>query len=150
MTTTKTAAPSKKRRLRPMDPARVFGREIRFRRTTLEAGTGEAWVPVYIGNKEGHGFLGYYEARPTLEEATQATEAGTTCTGHTVIGYANIRVEFLGGLLAPEKLHGAPLPPHSGMVEFPKMIARIEAEEGGLPEDEGDDPDDPFLSSLPI
>ena len=41
------------------------GRDLRFRRTTLEDATTEVWMPIFKGRTSDHDFLGYYQARTT-------------------------------------------------------------------------------------
>jgi hypothetical protein len=70
-------------------------RELRFRRTALAEGAAEVWMPIFRGRQSEHDFLGYYQARPTFEEAQQAAESGCYATGHELVGYARVRVEAL-------------------------------------------------------
>jgi hypothetical protein len=68
-------------------------REIRFRRTPLMEATTEVWMPIFRSTAGDHEFLGYYQARPDLEECKRNTVQGTHGTGHRVTGYAKVRVE---------------------------------------------------------
>jgi hypothetical protein len=71
------------------------GREIRFRRTALVEGATEVWVPIFKGRQSAHEFLGYYQARPTLEECKETTAFGDHADGHVATGFAKVRVEVL-------------------------------------------------------
>jgi hypothetical protein len=52
-------------------------------------------MPIFRGRQTEHDFLGYYQARPTFEEARQAAGSGDYATGHELVGYAKVRIEAL-------------------------------------------------------
>jgi len=96
------------------------GREIRFRRTVLVEGATEVWVPIFKGRQSAHEFLGYYQARPTLEECQASTTRGNHTTDHQVTGYAKVRVEALQVVDIEPK---APEEPVDDDEEVPEEVA---------------------------